>query len=322
MPSGGEMTSGQDGGVVLLHYIIKRLGQTVLVLFCVSIFSFLLIRMAPGNPAVMMLPDGASEEAIQEMEIRLGLDQPLYIQYIKYIKGIFQGDLGTSTAYRTDVSGIIAKRLPNTLKLTVVTVIAGCLFAIPLGIIAGSHKGTAIDFFSMFFALLGQSMSPVWLAVLNVFVFGVWLGWLPTMGTGGFTYYILPVATLAYPMAAQIARIGRSGMIDTLQEDYITATYAKGIRRFTVNWKYAFKNALVPIVTLVGMQMGSFIAGTIIVETVFSWPGIGQLLNLSVGNRDYALVQSVLLVSAAFFAVINLIVDIINSFIDPRINLK
>ncbi len=306
----------------MFRYIVKRLGQTLLVLFCVSVFSFFLIRMAPGNPAVMMLPDGASEEAIQEMEVRLGLDQPLYVQYFKYITGVLKGDLGTSTAYRTDVAQIIAQRLPNTLALTAVTVVAGCLFAIPLGIIAGSHKGTAVDFFTMLFALLGQSMSPVWLAVLNVFVFGVWLGWLSTMGTGSVAHYVLPVATLAYPMAAQIARIGRSGMIDTLQEDYITATYAKGIRRFTVNWKYAFKNALVPIVTLVGMQTGAFIAGTIIVETVFSWPGIGQLLNLSVGNRDYALVQSVLLVSAAFFAVINLIVDIINSLIDPRINLR
>lgn len=306
----------------MLRFILKRLAQTVLVLFCVSVFSFALIRMAPGNPAVMMLPDGASDEAIREMEIKLGLDQPIYKQYLDYISGVLHGDLGTSTAYRTDVKDIIFQRLPYTIRLTLVTVVAGCLFAIPLGIIAGSRKGTATDFFAMLFALLGQSMSPVWLAVLNVFVFGVWLGWLPTMGTGSIKNYILPVLTLAYPMAAQIARIGRSGMIDTLQEDYITATYAKGIRERVVNWKYAFKNALVPIVTLVGMQMGSFLAGTVIVETVFSWSGIGQLLNISVGNRDYALVQSLLLISAAFFAIINLVVDIINSLIDPRITFK
>lgn len=304
----------------MFGFIIKRLGQTLLVLFCVSVFSFMLIRMAPGNPAVMMLPDGASDEAIYEMEVKLGLDKPLYIQYAKYVGGIFKGDLGTSSAYKTDVKSIILQRLPYTGKLAVVSVVVGCLIAIPLGIIAGSRKGTATDFFTMLFALLGQSMSPVWLAVLNVFVFGVWLGWLPTMGTGSIAHYVLPVITLAYPMAAQIARIGRSGMIDTLQEDYITATYAKGISRRVVNWKYAFKNALVPVVTLVGMQMGAFLAGTIIVETVFSWSGIGQLLNMSVGNRDYALVQSLLLISASFFAIINLIVDIINSLIDPRIN--
>lgn len=303
----------------MLRFLIKRLAQTLLVLFFVSIFSFALIRMTPGNPAVMMLPDGASDEAIHEMEVKLGLDRPLYEQYWQYMNGVLHGDLGTSTAYRTDVNSIIAQRLPNTLKLTVVTVIVGCTIAIPLGIIAGSRKGTATDFFTMLFALLGQSMSPVWLSVLNVFVFGVWLGWLPTMGTGSIANYVLPVLTLAYPMAAQTARIGRSGMIDTLQEDYITATYAKGISRKRINWKYAFKNAMVPIITIVGMQMGSFLAGAVIVETVFSWPGIGQLLNLAVGNRDYALVQSLLLISATFFAIINLIVDIINSFVDPRI---
>ena len=303
----------------MLRFLIKRLAQTLLVLFFVSIFSFALIRMTPGNPAVMMLPDGASDEAIHEMEVKLGLDRPLYEQYWQYMNGVLHGDLGTSTAYRTDVNSIIAQRLPNTLKLTVVTVIVGCAIAIPLGIIAGSRKGTATDFFTMLFALLGQSMSPVWLSVLNVFVFGVWLGWLPTMGTGSIANYVLPVLTLAYPMAAQTARIGRSGMIDTLQEDYITATYAKGISRRTINWKYAFKNAMVPIITIVGMQMGSFLAGAVIVETVFSWPGIGQLLNLAVGNRDYALVQSLLLISATFFAIINLIVHIINSFVDPRI---
>ena len=303
----------------MLRFLIKRLAQTLLVLFFVSIFSFALIRMTPGNPAVMMLPDGASDEAIHEMEVKLGLDRPLYEQYWQYMNGVLHGDLGTSTAYRTDVNSIIAQRLPNTLKLTVVTVIVGCAIAIPLGIIAGSRKGTATDFFTMLFALLGQSMSPVWLSVLNVFVFGVWLGRLPTMGTGSIANYVLPVLTLAYPMAAQTARIGRSGMIDTLQEDYITATYAKGISRRTINWKYAFKNAMVPIITIVGMQMGSFLAGAVIVETVFSWPGIGQLLNLAVGNRDYALVQSLLLISATFFAIINLIVDIINSFVDPRI---
>jgi ABC-type dipeptide/oligopeptide/nickel transport systems, permease components len=306
----------------VLHFIIKRLGQTVLVLFFVSIFSFMLIRMAPGNPAVMMLPDGASDEAVQEMEVKLGLDKPLYIQYAKYMSDVLKGNFGMSTAYKTEVRGIILQRLPNTGKLAFASVVVGCLIAIPLGIIAGSRKGTATDFFTMLFALLGQSMSPVWLSVLNVFVFGVWLRWLPTMGTGTAAHYVLPVITLAYPMAAQIARIGRSGMIDTLQEDYITATYAKGISRRVVNWKYAFKNAMVPIVTLVGMQMGAFLAGTIIVETVFSWSGIGQLLNLSVGNRDYALVQSLLLISATFFAVINLAVDIINSLIDPRITYK
>jgi len=300
------------------HFILRRFVQTLIVLFFVTIFAFFLIRLAPGNPAIMMLPDGAPESAVKEMEIKLGLDKPLYVQYYKYIKGIFTEDFGLSTAYKRSVGSIIRARFPYSAKLAIWSVLIGCVIAIPLGIIAGSRQGSATDFFAMMFALLGQSMSPVWLSVLNMLVFGVWLKWLPTTGTGSYKHYILPILTLAYPMAASIARIGRSGMIDTLSEDYITATYARGLSKFKVNWKYAFRNALVPIVTLVGIQMGSFLAGTIIVETVFGVAGIGQLLNIAVGNRDYALVQSLLLISSLCFVVINFIVDIINSFIDPR----
>lgn len=186
---------------------------------------------------------------------------------------------------------------------------------------AGSNKGSIIDFITMFFALLGQSMATVWLAVLLIFVFSVKLGWLPAIGTGSIKNMILPVLTLAYPMAAETTRMGRSGMIDTLGEDYITATYAKGIKPFVVNWKYAFKNAVCPVITLIGIKLGTYLGGTIVVESIFSWPGIGQLLVTAIGQRDYALVQSLLLVNAAMFAIVNLIVDIINSFVDPRISL-
>ena len=154
-----------------------------------------------------------------------------------------------------------------------------------------------------------------------IFVFSVKLGWLPAIGTGSIKNMILPVLTLAYPMAAETTRMGRSGMIDTLGEDYITATYAKGIKPFVVNWKYAFKNAVCPVITLIGIKLGTYLGGTIVVESIFSWPGIGQLLVTAIGQRDYALVQSLLLVNAAMFAIVNLIVDIINSFVDPRISL-
>lgn len=306
----------------MLKYIGRRLLQTLIVLFIVSIFAFSLIHMADGNPALLMVPDGASDEVIREMEHQLGLDQPLYIQYFRYMAGVFRGDLGTSTSYRIPVAQIIAERLPNSVKLTMGTVLIGCCLAIPLGIVAGANRGKATDFFAMFFALVGNSMSAVWLAVLNVFVFSVWLKILPSMGAESFKHAILPALTLGYPMAAEITRVGRSGMIDTLSEDYITATYAKGISRRVVNWKYAFKNALIPIITLVGMSIGSYLAGAVVVETVFAWPGIGQLINQAVGNRDYALVQSLLLVSAALFTLINLVVDIINSLVDPRVSLE
>lgn len=304
------------------RYILKRIGQTVIVLFCVSLFAFFLIRLAPGNPAELLLGDGATEELVAMKEAELGLDKPLYVQYFRYMAGIFRGDLGMSTQYRQPVAELIANRLPNTLNLAIITVAFGLCLCIPLGIIAGSHRGTAIDFFAMFFALLGQSMATIWIAVLNIYVFSVVLEWLPAIGTGSIAHYVLPVVTLGYPLAAETTRIGRSGMIDTLNEDFITATYAKGIRPVVVHWKYAFKNAVCPVITLVGMRLGSFLAGAIVVESIYSWPGIGQLLKSSVGNRDYQMVQSLLLFSAFLFAMVNMLVDIINSLIDPRIVLE
>ena len=305
----------------MLEYILKRIGQTIIVLFFVSVFAFSLIRMAPGNPALLMVPDGSSKEVIAAMEEKLGLKDPLPVQYFRYITGVLRGDLGDSTQYRVPVSEIVKNRLPNTAVLALVSVLAGLCIAIPLGIFAGARRGTFADFFAMFMALLGQSLSPVWLSVLLMMIFANWFGILPAMGMDSWKNLILPVATLAYPMAAQITRVGRSGMIDTLGEDYIIATYAKGISSFEVNWKYAFKNALIPIVTLVGITMGSFLSGTVIVETVFGWTGIGQLMTQSVGVRDYAMVQSLILISASLIAIINMLVDIINSFIDPRMTL-
>lgn len=306
----------------LIRFILKRLGMTVIILFFVSIIAFSLMRIAPGNPAMMVLPDGASQEAIREMEIQLGLDKPLPVQYLKYIGGVLKGDLGTSIIYKVPVKDLIFQRLPATASLTVVTMVVCLLISIPLGIIAGSRQGTIVDLLATLFALLGQSMSTVWLGIFVIYIFSVKLGVLPAMGYGTWVHYILPACTLGYPVAAQVTRMGRSGIIDVLKEDYITATYAKGISKAVVYTKYAFKNALIPIVTIVGMQIGTYMAGAVVVETIFAWPGFGQLIFQAVGTRDYPLVQSCLLVSAAMFAIINLAVDILNSFIDPRITLK
>lgn len=307
---------------MFLRFVLKRLGQTLIVLFCVSIIAFALIRIAPGNPARMVLGDAATDEQIAIMEESMGLNQPLYVQYFKYMSGLFHGDMGTSTTYKAPVSKIIFARFPATLQLTGATILVSLLISIPIGIIAGVKQGTAIDFGAMMFALMGQSMSTVWLAVLNIYIFAVKLEWLPALGMGGIQYLILPAITLGYPLAAQVCRMGRSGMVDVLREDYITATLAKGIPSNRVYTKYAFKNALIPIITVVGIQIGTFLGGAVVVETVFSWSGIGQLTNQSVGNRDYAMVQSLLLMIAVSFAIVNLIVDIINAKIDPRITLE
>ena len=306
----------------LLRFILKRLLMTLLILFAVSIIAFALIRIAPGNPAMMVLPDGASQEAIKAMEVKLGLDQPMVVQYFRYIGGVLKGDLGTSIIYKLPVKDLIFQRLPATFKLTIITMLVCLLISIPLGIVAGSRQGTIVDFLATMFALLGQSMSTVWMGILVIYIFAVKLKWFPAMGYGTWKTFILPAMTLGYPVAAQVTRMGRSGIIDVLKEEYITATYAKGISRAVVYTKYAFKNALIPIVTIVGMQIGIYLAGAVVVETIFAWPGFGQLIFQAVGTRDYPLVQSCLLVSAALFAIVNMLVDIVNSFIDPRITLQ
>jgi ABC-type dipeptide/oligopeptide/nickel transport system permease component len=255
-------------------------------------------------------------------EIEMGLDKPLYVQFFTYIANLLKGDLGMSAVYNLPVAQVIFQRFPYTMILAMCVTIFGTLLAIPLGITAGVNRGKPIDFFSMLFALLGQSMAPVWLGVLLIFIFAVRLNVLPALGTGGLKYLILPVITLGYPMAASLTRIARSGMVDTLSEDYITSTYAKGISKFAVYTKYAFRNALIPVATMLGLNLGHYLGGSVVTETVFSYSGIGQLLNQSVSARDYVMVQALMLISALVFTVINFIVDIVNSFIDPRLTLE
>ena len=307
----------------MLMYMLKRLWQALIVLFIVSLISFTLIRLAPGSPALLMLPpDIATDEQIAALEARMGLDRPIPVQFWVYLTNIFRGDLGMSTVYQQPVLRIIIQRLPNTVRLAISTVFVGCLLAIPLGIYAGANRGKIAEFVCMFFALLGQSMSSMWLGILLIFLFAVKLGWLPALGTGGIQFMILPVLTMGYPMAASLTRVARSGMVDTLSEDYITATYAKGIGKFQVYTKYALRNALIPVCTMVGLTLGLNLGGAVVVETVFAWTGIGQLMNQSVNARDYAMVQAMLLISASLITIITFVVDIINSFIDPRLTLN
>jgi peptide/nickel transport system permease protein len=271
----------------------------------------------------LLLPELASDEQIHMMEVKLGLDKPLPVQYWVYISGIFHGDFGTSTVYRQPVLPIILERLPVTANIAFGTVFFGALISIVLGVIAGSHRGKPIDFFAVAFALVGQAMATPWLAVLFVYIFAIKLHILPAIGnTGGIRDYILPVATNVTIMAAGITRIARSGMSDTLSEDYITATYAKGVRTSIVQWKYAFKNAMIPVLTLLGMNLGYFLAGAVVVETVFGMTGIGYLLADAVFTRDYAMIQSLVMIAAFFIAIINLIVDLVSARIDPRMTLE
>lgn len=310
----------QEGDTLLLKFILKRLGYTIFVLLGVSILTFGLLKMTPGSPARLMLSDDATEEQIKEKEIEMGLDKPLTVQYFSYITGVMRGDLGNSLFYKMPNSTLIFQRLPATAYLTLVAMGIALLISIPLGIIAGVKRGSVIDLLAMIFALLGQSISGVVLGLVFILFFAVKLGWLPAMGYGGFKFVIMPATSLAMQMAALITRMLRSGMVDVLQEDYITATYAKGISDHEITLKYALRNAILPVITVVGLQVGTFLGGAVVTEQIFGWPGIGTLTVQAIGLRDFPLVQSILLSISACFVLVNLFVDIIYTIVDPRMD--
>ena len=300
--------------------IAGRLLSTIIVLLGVTLIAFLLVRLGGGDPARMIAGDMATPEEVELLRERMGLDQPYILQYFTYVKGLLQGDLGYSWNYQMPVTTIIANRLPQTAVLAVFALLIAVVIAIPLGMISGIKKGSAVDAFSMFFAIIGQSMSPVWMGLLAIMIFSVQLQWLPSQGMDGFKTWILPGICLAFQFSAMMTRLMRSGMIDVLQEDYITATRARGIGKGKVYLKYAFKNALLPIITILGTSFGTMMAGSMVIENIFGWPGLGQLLVQAINVRDYALVQSILLISALIFVVCNLVADVVYTFVDPRIS--
>lgn len=304
----------------MLKFICKRLIYCVFVLIGVSLVAFALMELAPGSPAMLLLGDDASAEAIASFEKELGLDQPAYVQYWRFLSGIFRGDLGNSIYYNRPCLDIIVERLPATGQLALGAVIISLLISIPLGLVAAVKRGTFSDFFAMTFAILGQSVSNVWLGLMMILLFGVTLGWLPVMGFGSLKHLIMPAIAMAMQHAAMQTRILRSSMVDVLQEDYITATYARGISKPVVICKYALRNGILPFVTTLGVNIAHLLGGAIVSEQIFNWPGLGTLTNTAINMRDFPLVRAVLLVTSGIFVIVMLIVDIIYVFIDPRLD--
>ena len=290
-------------------YFLKRLGFCVFVLLGVSIISFILVHLAPGNPAELMLGDGATAEQIAAMEVELGLDKPLVEQYFLYMKGVLQGDMGDSIFFKRPCLDVIKESLPATLTLTVTAILVCLLISIPMGVIAGVKRGSLVDLGAMSFAILGQSLSAVWLGILLVLVFAVKLQWLPAFGYGTAANMIMPSITLGVPTAALICRLTRAGMIDVMSEDYILNAMSKGIPKSRVVVKYALKNVLIPVITVVGVQIGTFLGGAVVTEQIFSLPGIGRMIVQSISRRDFPLIQSGLLVISAMFVFVNLLVQ-------------
>ena len=300
-------------------YVLRRLWQSALTLVGVSVLVFVILRVVPGDPAKMLLPDGAPQSAVDELNRQLGLHEPLHVQYAIFVRSVFRGDFGQSFQYRAPALRVVLERLGATVQLALAAMLITVLIGVSLGIVAAVRRGTRYDYASTVLAVLGQSLPNFWLGIMLILLFGVALRWLPTSGFESWRHLILPAVTLAaFPMAL-VARLTRSSMLEILGRDFIRTGRAKGLAERAVVLRHALRNAAVPLLTVLGLQIGTLLGGAVITESVFAWPGMGKLVVDAIFFRDFPVVQTVLILSATIFVVINLLVDLLYTVIDPRI---
>ncbi len=329
----------------MLRFIGRRLLQMVPVLLGVSLVIFVLVRMIPGDPAQILLGQTATPETVAQVRRQLGLDKPIPVQYALYVKGAAQGNLGNSILTGRSVTVELRERLPATIELTLSAMLVAILVGVPVGVIAAVKQYSMMDRITSVLALTGVSMPIFWLAMIFIVIFGVRLQWFPFPGritvpvediTGlilvdslltlnweafwdGFRHLVMPALALGTIPMAVITRMTRSSVLEVLGEDYIRTAHAKGLRRKTVLTRHAFRNALLPVITVIGLQFGLLLGGAVITETIFAWPGIGQIAYESIYRRDYAMIQAVVLYGAAVFVLVNLLVDILYAVADPQV---
>jgi len=308
-------------------YIIKRILTIVPVIFLVSFIVFLLLHLIPGDPALVFVGEDADPGEVERIRFEMGLDQPLYVQFGTWFAKIIRGDFGESIIYQRPVIDLIWERLPVTLSFGFLALLISLILAIPSGILAAANQNTYKDYFFTLIAVLGISIPGFWLALIFIFTFSLKLGWLPAIGYvpltqnfwGGLKYLILPSTSHAFLTAAIVARMIRSSMLEVLRQDFITTARGKGLPARWVIYKHALKNAFAPTLTVIGFQIGAVVGGSVIFETIFTLPGVGQMIYTAIGDRDYPVVQGCLLIVAFGFVLVNLIVDLLYSYFDPRI---
>ncbi len=302
------------------RYIAARLATAVLVILGVSVVSFFLTFLT-GDPAEIMLPPGATAAQIEKFRAEWGFDDPLIVQYWRFLKRAVHGDFGISLRHGQQSLPLIAARLPATFQLTVTAMLLAIALAVPLGVLAATHRGGPIDLLAMAVALVGQSVPNFWLAIMMILLFAVSWGLLPTSGRGGVAHVVMPAAAIAINLMALLTRLVRSTMIEMLSEDYVRTARAKGLRELFVTSRHALPNALIPLVTVVGLQFGYILGGAVVIETIFTWPGVGLFTIQAILNRDYPVVQASVFILATAVVLINLIVDLLYVWLDPRIRL-
>ena len=300
-------------------YVLKRILLLIPVLLGVSLLVFAIMSLTPGDPAQLILGENAPKEAVLKLREEMGLNDPFFMQYFRFVKNAIMGDFGRSYTTGREVFGEIFARFPNTLILAIIGIIISVCIGIPIGIISATRQYSFLDSFSMVIALLGVSMPVFWLGLMLILTFSVKLGWLPSGGFDGLKSIILPSITLGVGSAAIITRMTRSSMLEVIRQDYIRTARAKGVAEKVVINKHALKNALIPIITVVGLQFGHLLGGAVLTESVYSWPGVGRLMVDAIRQKDTPTVLAAVVFLAAAFSVVNLLVDILYAYVDPRI---
>ncbi|MCE7986790.1 MAG: ABC transporter permease [Caldilinea sp. CFX5] len=300
-------------------YIRRRLIQSVVVVWGVSVLVFFLLRLAPGDPVSLLLVESASPEQIAEAKAKWGLDKPIPVQYAVFLGRALQGDLGESLFFQEPAIEVLMERMPATLQLSAAALLFSLSVAIPIGMLSALKRDTFWDYLGTGLAMIGQAIPPYWLGIMLILVFSVALGWFPTSGRGTLGHLVLPAITLGSVLMALVTRLVRSGMLDVLGEDYVRTARAKGLRERVVIMRHALRNILIPLVTVVGLQLGALFGGAVITESIFAWPGVGRLALQSINARDYPMVQAAVLVISVVYVFLNLTVDILYVYLDPRI---
>jgi peptide/nickel transport system permease protein len=306
----------------LSSYLTRRLGETVLSLLAVTVFAFLMIHLVPGNPVQIMLGENATPQAVADLTRQLGLDQPLYVQYLTYMGNVLHGDFGHSIRSGQPVLDEIVNRLPSTIQLA----LAAMAISVPLGVATGTLAATSrsrlVDFLIMACALIGLSLPTFWSGLLLILVFALLLHLVPVVGSNDPSSLILPAVALALPAAAVLARMTRANMLEVLGQDFIRTAHAKGLAAWAVITRHALRNAFIPVLTIIALQLGGLLSGTVIVESVFARAGVGRLAIQAIQERDFPLVQGVILLAGTVFVLVNLATDLLYPVVDPRIRLR
>jgi peptide/nickel transport system permease protein len=304
----------------MTQYILRRLFALVPILFGASILIFAVMRLIPGDPARQALGPEATGAQVEVLREAWKLDEPLAVQYIAWLNRAIQGDLGNSIVSRVPVTEELMTRFPATLQLTLSSMVVAVVFGLGFGIVAAVKHNTPVDRATMLFAILGICTPSFWLGLILLLTFSVRFQWFPSTGAGGLSHLVLPALTLGVGAAAVVARVTRSSMIEIFSEDFVRTARAKGLGNRIIVTRHVLQNALIPVITILGLEFGGLLAGSVITETVFSYPGIGQLLITSINNRDFPIVQGTLLLFAVQFVIINLVVDLLYARVDPRIS--